>query len=533
MKPPPHAPEAEAAILGGILLRPDALREVEGLLEHDDFWRPQSRAVFRAMRILAERGESIDVVTVDAQLRRTGESELVGGIEALVALDRHAMAGNIRSHAEIVRETAQARRVVELGRRMAEELAAGDIEDQAAYLAQRAAELDALAKRGRSGRDPWSGGKVFHDLFAEKMAEANGAGRAVSTGIPDLDRMIKGKGYRPGMLIILGGRPKMGKTSKALAMTRAALFERRSGWPVSYKLRSEPTPVLWACDEMRAVELMERTVSDVAGIRNERLGSPSVRWLSDNMQPIIMPAGRLISSAPLHFVPDSDTHHLDRIMDYARQWRAKHPIIRREDDGKPVRGPAILVADYLQRFADMPGTSRHARSDERVGAKTKALKTLAQELDIVVILLAQLNRECEARDDKRPLMSDFRDSGEIEQEADVLMVCYRDIVYDKNAGSVYRQIEELTRRSGVSADDLDGLLAMRADPFCGETAELKRIRSACSLHESSLEELAAARRRVTDTEIIVRANRHGPIGTVHADFYGEHYRFLPRPEEYQ
>lgn len=522
--------EAENAILGAVVLHGRAsLLEAAALVTEAEFRQPAAQSAFRAMRLLEQRGEPIDVITLEAQLRRTDELELVGGIEAIARLDRYATAHNIKAHAQLVREGAQARRLADFGRKLAADIEEG-VDDVDVYLAQQGAALASISKSGRVGRQPWTSARVVQDMFAEKVNEAKGVSRGVSTGIHTLDSMLKGNGFRGGQLIVLGGRPKMGKTSLALSLTRAALLERRGGWPCSYRPKESPVPVLWACDEMRATELMERLVADVTGVPGHQLGSPSIQWLSRNFDRI-KPAADLIGHAPLSFVPDADTHYLDRIFDYASHWRAGHPIVSRDTDGNPKRGPAIVVVDYLQRTADLPGLSRTASSSERAGAKAKYCKTKAQDLDVIVIALSQLSRALESRPNKRPMPSDFRDSGEIEQEADVLLAAYREIIYAEDSRTVYAQIDELTSRSGLQPDELDGVLAAHADPFLAGDRAIAENAQRCSLPGLMLDELAAAKRRVTETEILVLANRHGPAGVVTVDFFGEHYRFLARAEQ--
>jgi replicative DNA helicase len=529
MKPLPHRPEAERALLGGLMLHLDplaALAEVAELLRPEDLYQPRAAAIYRAMHVLAERGAPIDVITLEAQLRRTGDLDLVGGIEGLAMLDRHATAHNLKAHAELIAESARRRRLLLFGRELAEELAE-EVEDLDEVVDRRAAEFAALAQTGRVEREPWHVSTVLDATFKEMIDEASGRGRGVSTGYPILDRMCKRTGPRPGWLVVLGGRPKMGKTTAALGLTRAAQFVRQDG---TYAPHPRPAHVLWACDEMKAGELVQRSLADLTGLDGRSVGVPTESWLRRHMGDLTR-ARQLLDAAPLHFVPDRDTHYLDRIFAYARSWRARHPIVGRDHDGRPIRELAVIVLDYLQRFAELPGTSKHASQTERVGKQVKLCKTEAQDLDVVVILLSQLNRDADKRPDHRPVRSDFRDSGEIEQEADVLIGCYRPIEYAEDAGVVRGQVAELTRRSGLAAPALDLVLSHHdVEQVAGDVV---LARSRCLLGRGELESLVEAKRKLTATELIVIANRHGPPGTVHADLFGEYFRMLPTPTRSQ
>ena len=533
MKRLPHRPEAENALLGAVMLGgAGVLADVADLVRPEDLYQPRAIAIYRAMLLLAERGEPIDVITLEAQVSRTGDLDLVGGIEGVARIDRHTTAHHVKAHAELILDSARARRLLLFGRSLAEELG-DEVEDLDEVVDRRQSEFSALVASGRIEREAWHVSHVLDATFAEMLDEASGRGRGVSTGFPILDRMLKRTGPRPGWLVVLGGRPKSGKTSVALSLTRAAQFRRREG---VYQPHPRPAHVLWACDEMRAVDLTQRQLADLTGLDGRSLGSPTEGWLKRHMAELAG-ARQVLDAAPLHFVPDADTHYLDRIFGYARSWRAKHPIVGRDRDGRPVRELAVIVLDYLQRFADLPGTNRQATMSERVGAKVRLAKTQAQELDVVVVLLSQLNRELEKRPNKRPIKSDFRDSGEIEQEADVLIGCYRPIEYDEQAEKVRHQVAELSQRSGLGGAELNTVLEHHgADAEFSEMlaggrgvpAHVVMARARCQLPPGELASLVAAKRQITASELIVIANRHGPPGTVHTDFFGEYFRMLPR-----
>jgi replicative DNA helicase len=354
----------------------------------------------------------------------------------------------------------------------------------AQWLRGKIQELADLAEQGALGDLPVPISEVATEAFRTMVFEANGGARSISTGFPDLDRMIP---FRGGRMIGLAGRPKMGKTTAALAITRAACLHRLEGntWG---KLAS-PAHVLWACSEMSNRELYQRHLADVAHLEGRRIVSPTNRWMERQL-PAMAKAKAILDECPISYVPDKHCSDLAKVIGYARRWRARMP----EDSGGE-RPQAMVVIDYLQRMT-MDIRPRPNSREEYVAAMVRACKSLARELDCVVLVLLQLNRALERRDDKRPRASDCRESGAIEQEADAIIGAYRPIVYHEDARNLQARLSDMRPRTVLEIEERDKLRAL-----------------------------------VQAAELNVLANRHGPSGTCHTIFQGEYFRFLPRPGE--
>lgn len=493
----PHRAEAEHALCGAIFLRgtPAYLECDEAGLAIDDFYLPRCQAVWNAAGILVERGEPIDVITMEAQLRRTAQLELVGGIEGLARFDRYASAHNVLAHAKLVREAAAERRALLLFCDASETIREGDIDpsEWGSHLERWIADLVAIQNTGNIQREAtWSIDKVLEQVELEWNDEADGNTRGISTGIEDLDMVLGRVGPRPQWLWVIGGRPAMGKSTLALSLTRAALFDRTASaygdprplWVPKRPWQPRPcvhegggpaprysTPVLWACSEMTAAELARGLISDLGTLERRATEAPSRSWLNRTHERRAE-AMELLRGSELDFVPDQQTSVLEDIVAAATIWRTSHRSDERwneeTQEWEPGRKrPAVLVVDYLQRLRarGFKGTKR----EEEINYMAQAFKTLARKLDILVVLLCQINRGVESRPDKRPLLSDLRESGAIEQEADIVSFVYRDHYY----------------------------------------------------HPDRSEEDGA--------EIITRKNRKGPLDTVEVQFHGRYSRFLDRP----
>jgi replicative DNA helicase len=245
----PHRKEAEAAVLGGVLLRGrDALGEVLELIGEDDFYVPAYQATFRAMRVLEERGEPIDVITLEAQLRRTGELELVGGIEGLARLDRYATAHNIKAHAELILESAQIRNLVVVTREIAEE-GMVEVEDAKAYVDTAEQRVLKVNERGRKSTYR-SSRELMLEVFqgiTERQRQTDPI-TGVPTGFFQLDEMTAG--LQPGDLVILAARPSMGKTAFALNIAQNACILPQKFANVAPEQRPARFPVLFFSLEM-------------------------------------------------------------------------------------------------------------------------------------------------------------------------------------------------------------------------------------------------------------------------------------------
>lgn len=493
----PHRPEAENALVGAVLLRgPKALRHVAALLPPEDLYQPRARAVYAAMLLLEQRDEAVDVVSLESQLRRTGELELVGGIEGIAGFDRHATPLSLDGHVDLIREAAQARRALVLGRGLAEQLGSEIPHELPALLRERATALADLADYGAIRDAGWDSAEVARQVHA-KITDRIAGGKRVSLGFPGLDNLTCSEA---GDLIVVGARPSMGKTAFCAAVTRQAVFRRVQG-PWSWAHKPGATPVLAASGEQSSSSIMERMVSDLACVDSRAIRQPS-RALIEHEGKAIYDALGLLRDAPITWVPDRHANNLDEIEGYARRWRVANP-----------NGPGIIWIDYLQRITT---NRKHERHDLAVGDMAKRCKTMARDLGVVVVLLAQLNRGLEQRPNKRPMMSDLRDSGEIEQEADSIVFLYRDCRYPPAKGEP----------RGLWPEGIDSHDALE-ESFNGLRAAQQRGTLTAEERET-LQRLTLLRSSV---ELIVGKARNGSIGTERAEFVPEFVSFRPRPAQ--
>jgi replicative DNA helicase len=539
---PPHNADAEMAVLASIMRwGSQCLADVRAIMGDDALFCPPSRAIFEAMRSLDEQGRPLDKISIEAELRTRKTFEIVGG-PAMMERVRESAPDRSRetlAHATLVAELAQSRAAITVAQELAATLIATPLTGDAlaAELAGAAERITDIARNGAGGKMPWTAKEVGDESERERQQEIDGVSSAISTGFPRLDNMCKRRGPRPGWVIVLSGRPKMGKTSAALQMAIEALFDRSTSYPVKWRRKANPTPVIIGCDEMRSVELYDRLVANLAGLDAAALASPTQSWLEKNAERIKQ-AREMLDSSPLTFVPDEHSNDLTKSMAYVRRWRRTHKIVGRDKHGNPIRKTALAIFDFLQSFGDMPGTEKKGLN-EREGAKVKFIKDESKRLHIVSLVLSQLNRDLEKRDrdQRRPLASDNEGSGKIEQYADVLLGCYRDAVYDEKEGEYKDQVTNLRGRAAVEAKkagvdigkvlaELDEMIAIRNDRQ--QQTRYDSLMDHCMLGVTEFDELYKATTTLSAAEIIVQANRHGPTGTVYVDFFGHHYRFLPR-----
>jgi replicative DNA helicase len=396
---PPHSLEAEQALLGGLMLDERAWELVVDIVSQDDFYRADHRLLFGAIAVLAERDEPPDAVTVRDYLARTGNLDAAGGAEYLAQLVADTpSAANIRAYAGIVREHAMLRQLIEIG---------GDIaasaHDQAGMTAAELVDLAEqrvfeIADRGsRRGAGFIALSQVLPktidrlDLLSHSEGEITG----VATGFSDMDRMTAG--LQRGDLIIVAGRPSMGKTTLAVNIAENAA--------IGLQL---PTAIFSM--EMSAEQLSFRMIGSIGRVDQHRLRTGR---LTDEDWTRVNSAVSMMSSAPI-FIDDSAGLSPTEVRARARRLKREH-------------GLGLIVIDYLQ-LMQVAG-SKENRATE-ISEISRSLKALAKELDVPVIALSQLNRSVEQRNDKKPVMSDLRESGAIEQDADLIVFIYREEVYE-------------------------------------------------------------------------------------------------------
>jgi replicative DNA helicase len=402
---PPHSIEAESSVLGGLLLDNSAWDRMGDLLTDSDFYRYEHRLIYAAVGGLINATKPADVITVYEQLQAQGKAEEIGGLAYLNSLAQYVpSASNIRRYAEIVRERSILRKLVAASDEIATQAfntqgkAVDKILDEAEQKIFNIGEEGSRMKQGFQSMD----GLVVQLLDrVQEMADNPNDITGVPTGFVDLDKYTSG--LQPGDLIVLAARPSMGKTSLAINIAEHVALH-------------EGLPVAVFSMEMGASQLAIRIVGSIGRIDQTHLRTGR---LSDDEWPRLTEAIEKLRNVSLHIdeTPGLTTSEL----------RANARRLSRQC-GKL----GLIVVDYLQLMSVSSGMSDENRATA-IGEISRGLKMLAKELQCPVIALSQLSRGVESRTDKRPMMSDLRESGAIEQDADVIMFIYRDDYYNKDS----------------------------------------------------------------------------------------------------
>ena len=397
-KVPPQNLEAEASVLGGILLENDAINRVLEILTPADFYRESHRKIFRAMMELSDRSEPADIITLSEILKARGELEAVGGAAYLTSLnDSVPTAANIAHYARIVREKAILRYLISA----ATEIATRGFEDQGnvdEFLDAAEKVIFDIAEKKIQSSFVAVGDMIKDTLKAvEKLYERKELVTGVPTGFKDLDKLTAG--LQPSELIVVAGRPSMGKTAFSLNIATHAALNAGIGVAVfSLEMAREQLVLRMLCSEARV---------DNSKVRAGYLGERDFPKLANA-------AGRL-HEAPIYI---DDTPAISIL-----ELRAKARRLIRDREKKV----GLVIVDYLQLMRGMGNASNR---EQEISEISRSLKALAKELRVPVIAISQLNRRVEDRGDKRPMMADLRESGAIEQDADVIAFVYRDEVYN-------------------------------------------------------------------------------------------------------
>ena len=402
---PPHSVEAESSVLGGLLLDNSAWDRVGDLLADGDFYRYEHRQVYAAIDSLINTSRPADVITVYEHLQALGKAEEIGGLGYLNALAQYVpSASNIRRYAEIVRERSILRKLVSAS----DEIATNAFNTQGRAVAQILDEAEQkIFNIGEEGSRMKQGFQAMPQLVVQlldrvqEMADNQNDITGVPTGFFDFDRMTSG--LQPGDLIVLAARPSMGKTALAINIAEHVAL-------------NEGLPVAVFSMEMGASQLAVRIVGSIGRIDQGHLRTGN---LSDDEWPRLTEAIEKLRNVSLHI---DETPGLT-----PSELRANARRLARQC-GKL----GLIVVDYLQLMSGSSSNGGDNRATE-IGEISRGLKMLAKELQCPVIALSQLNRSVETRTDKRPMMSDLRESGAIEQDADVIMFIYRDDYYNKES----------------------------------------------------------------------------------------------------
>lgn len=432
---PPQNIEAEAAVLGAALLNKEAMDKVADLVLPPDFYRPDHQTIYRAILRLYEKNSPIDLVTLTNELEALKELDSVGGAAYLATLvNAVPTALHVTHYAEIVRQKAILRRILNAGQKISslgydEEREVNEILDEA-----EKALFDVSHKLIKDSFMPISDILAASFDRIDKLHREKGVLRGVTTGFRELDNKLSG--LQPSDLIILAARPSMGKTTFALNIALSAAVKGK-------------VPVGFFSLEQSKEQIVDRLICAQAMVDGWKLRTGN---LSEDDFPAIGMAMGTLAEAPL-FIDDSPILTPTEIRTRARRLKADHNL-------------GLICIDYLQLLES--GRTRGGGESNRVQEVSdisRSLKALARELDVPVIALSQLSRAVESRDKKTPQLSDLRDSGSIEQDADVVMFLYREDYYDRE-----------TERKGI-------------------------------------------------TDVLIRKHRNGPIGEVELHFRAEHSRF--------
>jgi replicative DNA helicase len=397
---PPQDTAAEQCVLGGMLLSKRAITEVLEVVDAEDFYRPQHETVFRAIVDLYGRNEPADQITVSNYLRELGTLDKIGGLTYLSqCVSAVPTAANAEYYAEIVRDCAIWRRITEAGNRITQLGYAAEGEAQHAPDAAHA-ELTNVTK-AREEADSALLGEDLPEVVAElEKLQSEGRSIGISTGFKDLDYLTHG--LHPGQMIIIAGRPGLGKSTLGVDFLRAASLR-------------DKIPSAFFSLEMSRREVQHRIISAEAmiGLHKIRGGT-----MTDHDWAAFANQMQKLTTAPLT-IDATPNRTVNQIKARCRQIKQK-------------TGLGLAVIDYLQ-LLDSPGKKRPENRQVEVSEMSRGIKLMAKELDIPVVVLCQLNRGPEQRTDKKPMLSDLRESGSLEQDADVVILVHREDAYERES----------------------------------------------------------------------------------------------------
>ena len=396
---PPQNIEAEQSVLGALLIDANAIEKISGIIKAEDFYRQDNRIIFEAMLNLHNRNEAVDLVTVTEELRKMGKLDAVGGISAITALSNAVpTAANVAYHANIVAEKSLRRQLISA----ATEVAATGYEDEADIettidLAEQ--KILSVANK-RNNTAVTSIKDIVKDAMGriEKLYDSKEAFTGLPTGFVDFDKMTSG--LQPSDLVIVAARPSMGKSSLVLNIAQHVALKGHKS-------------VAFFSLEMSKEQLAQRMLCSEALIDASRL---RIGQLKEEEWPKLVDAADRLSNADI-LLDDTPGITALEMRAKARRWQNEH-------------GLDLIIVDYLQLMQGASQRSSDNRQQE-MSDISRSLKALARELNVPVIALSQLSRGVEARTNKRPMLSDLRESGALEQDADVVAFIYREDYYDK------------------------------------------------------------------------------------------------------
>ena len=402
LKLPPHSIDAEQSIIGGLLLNNDSWDHIASIVNEEDFYRRDHRLIFKAIRDQIEAGTPCDVVTLSERLESHNEIEDVGGLAYLGSLVNNTpSASNIRAYAEIVRERSVLRQLIQIGNDIADSAFNPEGRSSEEILETAEKTVFEIADKGANA------GNDFKDMThllkktvdrIDELYQSGGNFTGIPTGFTDFDNLTSG--LQPADLVIVAGRPSMGKTTFSMNMAENAAIDAGVGVAVFSM-------------EMPAESLTLRMLSSLGRINQTRVRSGQ---LDEDDWPRLTSAVSILNEANI-FIDDTPALSPTDMRARVRRLKRKHDI-------------GLIVVDYLQLMQIKGGSENRVNEISEI---SRGLKALAKEMNVPVIALSQLNRGLEQRPNKRPVMSDLRESGAIEQDADLIVFIYRDEVYNEES----------------------------------------------------------------------------------------------------
>ena len=395
---PPASIEAEQAVLGAMLLKPDAVTTAAEELTADDFYRETHRLIFEAMMELKERTEPVDLVTLTEQLKKADKLAKIGGIPALSLIANSVpTAANVHYHARIVHEKAQLRSLIAAATEIAG--AAYESADEVEDIMDSAEKRILQVSSGKRSKDFVPLQDILLDALEQIDLRYNNKGciTGLPTGFTELDHLTAG--LQKSDLILVAARPSMGKTAFTLNIAAHVVLRAKE-------------PVAFFSLEMSKEQLVQRLLCSEGRIDSQRL---RVGELEEKEWGDLIDTANRLSAAPL-YIDDTPGITVMELRSKARRLKAEH-------------GLSLIVIDYLQLMQGRASKSGDNRQQE-ISEISRSLKALARELNVPVIALSQLSRSVESRQIKRPMLSDLRESGSLEQDADIVMFLYREDYYD-------------------------------------------------------------------------------------------------------
>ncbi len=471
---PPVNYEAEQALLGAVLANNAAYEKVADFLRPDHFAEPVHGRIYEACGTLIDRAQQANAITLKNVFERSEELAGVGGAKYLSELQGNFVSIiNARDYGRTIHDLFLRRRLIAIGEDVVNDAFDHDLEVSANEQIEKAEQtLYTLAESGQTegGLQDFRSAVIESVQMTEAAFKRDSHVAGVATGLTDLDKLLGG--LHPSDLVIVAGRPSMGKTSLASNISYNAATATRSERDAEGNLVQVPQPVAFFSLEMSSEQLATRIISEQAHVRSDSMRRGEIRQEEFDR---LFEASRTLYDLPL-FIDDTPALSVPALRMRARRLKRQH-------------GLGLIVVDYLQLMQGAPGSRNDIRVQE-VSEITRGLKAVAKELDVPVIAVSQLSRQTEQRDDKRPQLSDLRESGSIEQDADVVLFIYRE--------EYYLARERPSQRANETDD-----------------AFRKRV--------TSYEERVKAARGIA--EVIAAKQRHGPIGTVQLHFNGEFTQF--------